>query len=173
MLKLQEGERVIIAFHRHWVVVANKLTFAALLLIPAAAALAILPAVAMDSGLRTLTLYFITVYIFIVLMIAFVLWMDYYLDVWIVTNTRVIDVEQKGMFRREVSEFMLSRIQDITVEIPSFVATLLHYGNLRVQTAGEKGFTAYDIPHVDKVKDIILAEVRKASSISNTPSQFQ
>ena len=163
MLKLQEGERVILAFHRHWIVVANKLTFAALLLIPPIVALAILPAVEITEGLRILALYVITVYIFIVLMIAFVLWMDYYLDVWIVTNTRVIDVEQKGMFRREVSEFLLSRVQDITVEIPSFVATLLHYGNLRVQTAGENNFTAYDIPHVDKVKDVILNEVRKAN----------
>lgn len=167
MLQLHEGEKVIISFHRHWIVVANKLTFTALLLIPALIALAILPASKIQDWLQVLVLYAITIYIFITLMIAFVLWMDYYLDVWIVTNTRVIDVEQKGMFQREVSEFMLSRIQDITVEIPSFVATLLHYGNLRVQTAGEKSFTAYDIPHVDKVKDIILAEVRKNSGQNN------
>ena len=164
MLQLHEGEQVIISFHRHWIVVANKLTLAALLLIPAAAALAILPTLKIEEWLNILILYAITIYIFIVLMIAFVLWMDYYLDVWIVTNMRVIDVEQKGMFQREVSEFMLSRIQDITVEVPSFLATLLHYGNLRIQTAGEKGFTAYDIPHVDKVKDIILAEVRKTNN---------
>lgn len=162
MIKLHEGEKLIIAFHRHWIVVATKMTLVAILLLPPLAALIIMPAFEIDANLRIFFLYLIAVYLLIVTLTAFVIWADYYLDVWIVTDMRVIDVEQKGMFEREVSEFMLSRIQDITVEIPSFVATVLHYGNLRVQTAGEKGFIAYDIPSADKVKDIILAEVRKS-----------
>ena len=163
MLKLHEGEEVIIAFHRHWIVVASKMTVVALLLLPPLVALLAMPAFNLDGGLKFFFLFLILVYLLIITLVAFVLWADYYLDVWIVTNVRIIDVEQKGMFEREVSEFMLSRVQDITVEIPSFVATILHYGNLRVQTAGEKGFVARDIPHADKVKDIITKEMRKTN----------
>ena len=165
MLRLHENEKVIIAFHRHWLVVANKMTFAIALFLPALVALIALPAVEINAGLMVLAYYLIIAYMMIALMIAFVIWFDYYLDIWIVTNEIIIDVEQIGMFKREVSEFMLSRVQDITVEIPNFMATLLHYGNIRVQTAGEQGFSARDIPQPDKIKDIILAETRKSNHV--------
>lgn len=161
MLKLHEGEKVIIAFHRHWIVVAGQMTMAAMLLLPALVALIIIPAFNLPPELLPLIHYFLTMYLLIVAFVTFVLWFDYYLDVWIVTDERIIDVEQIGMFQREVSEFMLSRIQDVTVEIPGFIATLLRYGNLRIQTAGEQSFVAHDIPHIDKVKNIILTEMRK------------
>ena len=165
MLELHEGEKVIIAFHRHWIVVASKLTVAALFLIPPLLALALIPSLQIQEELGLLAIYIVILYLLAALMASFVIWFDYYLDVWIVTDKRIIDVEQIGMFRRQTSEFMLSRVQDVTVEIPGFMATLLHYGNLRVQTAGERGFEAHDIPYADKVKDIILAEVRRANGL--------
>ena len=165
MLRLHENEKVIIAFHRHWIVVASKLTFAAVLFLPALVALVVLPSLGIEAKFLLLANYFLSVYMMVVLAVSFVIWFDYYLDIWIVTDERIIDVEQIGMFRREVSEFMLSRVQDITVEIPNFMATLLHYGNIRVQTAGEQGFSARDIPQPDKIKDIILAEARKANHV--------
>ncbi|MBI2507238.1 MAG: PH domain-containing protein [Candidatus Niyogibacteria bacterium] len=163
MLQLHEGEKIIVAFHRHWIVVANKLTFAALALIPPIVALILLPALQIKAQLLPLAIYIVVIYFLAALLGAFVIWFDYYLDFWIVTDERIIDVEQIGMFRRKTSEFMLSRVQDVTVEIPSFVATLLHYGNIRVQTAGQEGFEAHDIPHADKIKDIILAGAKKAN----------
>ncbi|MEK7598843.1 MAG: PH domain-containing protein [Patescibacteria group bacterium] len=171
MLKLYENEKIIIAFHRHWIVVASKMTLAAALLLIPLVILIAMPSIEISSELRLVIFYLIMIYLMIVAMIAFVLWIDYYLDVWIVTDSRIIDLEQKGMFKRETSEFLLSKVQDITVEIPSFTATLLHYGNLRVQTAGEENFTAYDIPHVDEVKNIILTEAKKANG-ANWP-KFQ
>ncbi|QQG45916.1 MAG: PH domain-containing protein [Candidatus Niyogibacteria bacterium] len=163
MLELQKEEKVIIAFHRHWIVVANKLTFAALALIPPIVVLILMPTFQIGAELNLLIIYAVIVYLLASLMAAFVIWFDYYLDVWIVTDRRIIDVEQIGMFRRQTSEFMLSRVQDVTVEIPGFIATLLHYGNIRVQTAGEQGFEASDIPNADKIKDIILEEARKTN----------
>lgn len=171
MLKLHENEKIIISFHRHWIVVANKMTMAAALLLIPLAVLIVMPSIEISSEVRLAVFYIIMIYLMIVAMIAFVLWIDYYLDVWIVTDIRIIDLEQKGMFKREASEFLLSKVQDITVEIPSFIATLLHYGNLRVQTAGQESFAAYDIPHVDEVKNIILAEAKKANG-ANWP-KFQ
>ncbi len=163
MIKLQEGEEIIIAFHRHWIVVATKMTLVAALLLPPLVALLAMPAFDLAGSLKFFFLFLVIIYLLVVTLVAFVVWADYYLDVWIVTNVRIIDVEQKGMFEREVSEFLLSRVQDITIEIPSFIATLLHYGNLKVQTAGDEGFLARDIPHVDKVKDIIIKELRKTN----------
>ena len=60
---------------------------------------------------------------------------DYYLDLWIITNERVIDIEQKGLFDRTVSELELENIQDATSNVKGFLGTIFHYGDLVVATA--------------------------------------
>jgi uncharacterized membrane protein YdbT with pleckstrin-like domain len=87
----------------------------------------------------------------------FILWLDYYLDAWIVTNERIINIEQRGFFNREISELKLTKIQDVTSEIIGVIPTLLDYGNIYVQTAGEKERFAFcQIPHPNRVKNIIV-----------------
>ena len=168
MLTIREGEKILLSLHRHWIVIASKLTVIAALLAGAVVVLAVLQTVSLDPALIPLILYVLSIYILVVLLVAFVIWMDYYLDVWIVTSERIIDVEQEGMFRREASEFPLSSIQDVTVEVPGFLATLMHYGTIRVQTAGDQNFVAHNIPDVDAVKTTIMNEVQKMKSYGRT-----
>ncbi len=63
-------------------------------------------------------------------------------DQYIVTNDRIIDVEQRPLFlhseRREAS---LGVIQNVRFEIPNPWAGLLNYGSVLVQTAGRGDFT--------------------------------
>lgn len=87
----------------------------------------------------------------------FILWLDFYLDAWIVTNERIINIEQRGFFSRDVSELKLTKIQDVTSEIVGVIPTLFDYGNIYVQTAGEKEhFTFYQIPNPNHVKNVIV-----------------
>ncbi len=62
---------------------------------------------------------------------------DYFLDVWIVTDQRIINIEQRGLFNREISEHSLERIQDVTGLQKGFWPSLFSYGDVHVQTAGE------------------------------------
>ena len=164
MLTLHANERVVLALHRHWIVVAQKMTVVVFLLLGALAFIAFLPVINLNPLFLPLVFYVFVIYLLIVLLVAFILWMDYYLDVWIITTERIIDVEQQGMFRRTASEFPIKNIQDVTIEIPGFTATLLHYGTIRIQTAGNQSFSAYDIPNVDAAKNIILSEIRKSQT---------
>jgi hypothetical protein len=87
----------------------------------------------------------------------FILWLDFYLDAWIVTNERIININQKGFFNRDISELKLTKIQDVTSEIVGVVPTLLNYGNIYVQTAAEvERFTFYQIPNPNEVKNTIV-----------------
>lgn len=87
----------------------------------------------------------------------FILWLDYYLDAWIVTDERIINIEQRGFFTRKISELKLTKIQDVTSEIIGVIPTLLNYGNIYVQTAGEKErFTFFQIPDPNSVKNVIV-----------------
>ena len=68
-------------------------------------------------------------------MIAAMIWTHYYLDLWIITDRRLIVIEQLGFFHRRTSNFRLERLQDIKVRVNGILATLLNFGTIRAQTA--------------------------------------
>jgi uncharacterized membrane protein YdbT with pleckstrin-like domain len=67
----------------------------------------------------------------------FIEWTDFMLDTWILTNERLVDVEQIALFSRRVSTLSLDRIQDITIEESGILETFLGIGNVLIQTASE------------------------------------
>jgi uncharacterized membrane protein YdbT with pleckstrin-like domain len=73
--------------------------------------------------------------------------LDYYLDIWVVTNDRVIAVEQQGLFSRTISEMDLWLIQDVTSEVNGVGATIFSYGTLSVQSAAEKARFHFENVH--------------------------
>ena len=88
---------------------------------------------------------------------GFLLWIDYYFDVWIITSERIINIEQRGLFVRHISEVDFSRIQDITTEVSGFVATILNFGDLLLQTAAEtERITFRQVADPNHLKDEIM-----------------
>jgi len=82
---------------------------------------------------------------------------DYYLNVYIITNERIIDIRQNGFFSRTISEQRLYRIQDVTSETKGVLPTIFRYGNIYIQTAGETDrFLFEQVPHSDFVRDYII-----------------
>lgn len=95
---------------------------------------------------------------------------DYYLDVWIITNHRIIDIEQKGFFSRVISEHKLFRIQDVTSEIHGVLPTFFDFGIVEIQTAGTKQrftFNQVPDPHGIRNKVIELVERTKKNKIQS------
>jgi uncharacterized membrane protein YdbT with pleckstrin-like domain len=82
---------------------------------------------------------------------------DYYLDINIVTNDRIIDINQKGLFGRSVAELDLTRVQDVHSEIKGIIPTLLGYGTVIVQTAAnEENFHFEQVPNPNYIRQRIL-----------------
>ena len=166
MITLYPNEKILMVVHKHWVAYAMKMFIVfTLLVLPLS-----VTAIALGSGvISTDAIVFVRflaiAYLMIIMLIAFLFWMDHYLDVWIITNERVIDVEQHGLFRRETSEFGIDKVQDITVEVPHMIATFLKYGNLRIQTAGERSFTIKDVPNIYEIKKTIMDQVTKRGHV--------
>ncbi len=85
-------------------------------------------------------------------------WTDYYLDVWQVTDQRIIDIEQKGFFSRDEATIRFENIQDITIDTHGFFATIFDFGDLRVQSAGERReFVIENATHPEAMKKKIQA----------------
>lgn len=99
---------------------------------------------------------------------SFLIWIDYYFDVWVITNERIINIEQKGLFMRKMSEAKYSKIQDISVEVNGFLQTIIGYGDVRVQTAGElENIIFRKISHPYEIKNMI-ASAQKENEKNNT-----
>ncbi|MFA6537421.1 MAG: PH domain-containing protein [Patescibacteria group bacterium] len=151
----KQGEHVLMFMRRHWImaikIIAITLLFSA---IPALLFIVIINYTNyFDSEIfRAGATLFISCYYLSIILYSFSMFIDYYLDVWIVTNQRVINIEQKGLFARVVSEKELERMQDITSEVKGFWATVLHYGDVHIQTAGEtERFIFKTVPYADEV----------------------
>lgn len=84
---------------------------------------------------------------------------SYYLDAWLITNKRVVDIEQHGFFSREVSSVFLANVQDATTNVSGLLPTLLNYGDLEVQSAAATNrFRIVGVPNPRSLRDLILSE---------------
>lgn len=107
---------------------------------------------------------FFAIYLFLVFIITITQFTDYYLDTWIVTTERIINIEQQGLFSRIVSELHLNQVQDVTAETHGVLETVLTYGDVYIQTAGTRerfNFKNVDNPELVKRSITRLVEEDK------------
>ena len=72
----------------------------------------------------------------------FVRWTDYYFDVWIITNWRIIDMDLKGLFKVDIGSMLdLDHIQEISTHTDGIIQNLLGFGDILLQTAATKTST--------------------------------
>ena len=62
-------------------------------------------------------------------------WYRWWNDVYLLTNQRLIDVDQKKLFHRVVAEAPLENVQDVSFETRGVVQTIFNYGTVFVKTA--------------------------------------
>jgi len=138
----RRNEEVELFLRRHWITITTQLiSFAILLVVP------FLLSVVFWSDLVQLLKHNIfgplitiaaSIYILAIWLYAFIEFTDYYLDTWIVTNERILNIEQEGLFHRTTSELDLAAVQDVTSDVQGIARTLIDYGNIYIQTAGTK-----------------------------------
>jgi len=164
-LTLEKNEKILLILHRHWFVIVRDVVGLILIFIAGVFLFSLrdflIPTLEPLILIPVSNLVFVMFILFLV-GILFARWVTYYLDVWIVTTKRIIDIEQHGLFNREISEFLIARVQDVTIEIPGFISTMLNFGNITIQTAGERSFLVRDVPKLHKAKDTILTYSHKA-----------
>lgn len=88
-------------------------------------------------------------------------------NVFIITNKRVIDIDQHGLFHKVVSECNYEKIQDVSFAIKGILATLFKFGKIEIQTAGSQ--TNLEIRYVKnpaRIQELITDEQRKSAETS-------
>jgi len=170
MLPNQEPhEEVVLFLRRHWIDFLKIVFYTSLLICVPFLLFAVLKILGQDlianPTFQPLLAILLPAYALIVFSITITEITDYWLDTWIVTTERIIDINQSGLFKRLVSEVHLHQIQDITSETSGMLETFLTYGDVYIQTAGTKErfqFINIDNPNEVKVRISELVKECKA-----------
>ena len=156
----RKDEEIIIVLRRHWIVLISHLIPMLFFLLGIIFFDALLSMANnyLQWNVNEVFFSLIEAFLFLLFWVAlFIVWIDYYLDVWIITNQRIINIEQIGLFSRQVSELEHGKIQDVTSEVKGLLPTFFKFGYVYIQTAGEKArFTFKQVPNPVRVRDIIM-----------------
>lgn len=160
------NETLVLFLRRHWLTLTNLFgAFILLTAIPAGLALFFwepLSGWLAHPVLGPILMVLAGMYAVSVWLFAFMEFTDYYLDTWIVTTERIINVEQNGLFNRTASELHLMNIQDVTSEVQGLVRTFFNYGNVYIQTSAERDrFNFKDVHNPEALKEHILRLVNE------------
>ncbi len=160
-LTLEADEMILVQVRKHWFILATQIVgLLVVAIIPVIAYVFIGSVLSERVDLTPYTgllIFAFSAWLLIIWMALFNVWTNYYLDVWTITNKRCVAVDQKGMFFRTTASFRLERLQDIIVSVNGIIPTLLDYGSLEIQTAGEeRNFKEYGLPSPGNLKALIL-----------------
>lgn len=74
--------------------------------------------------------------ILVALGIFFRTYFDYSQSVFVITNQRIISVDQDGFWKRKITETEIDKIQDASSETSGMLRTMFKFGDLVIRTAG-------------------------------------
>ena len=143
-------EPALLVIRKHWIVIFIiwlKMIFA--ILIPFAIFFGVMkwnPDL-WDISYTRLILVLIHLYALFITLWYFVEWLDQNLDLIIVTNQRVVDINQTRIFTRKQAETSLSQVQDVSGESKGMAAYFFRYGELRILTASAES-NVFEMPYV-------------------------
>jgi hypothetical protein len=99
-----------------------------------------------------------------ILFIGYLVW-DHRDDIYIVTNKRVVLREQVPLGRQTRVEAPLRTVQDIQESQEGLWAQVLNYGDLIIETAGERAHVAFRaVPDPGRVRDAIFEQIRRVQA---------
>ncbi len=160
-------ETITLIARPHWLVILPQLLlFVVMLVIPIAVLIAL---TATETGpftgtARNFTVVLVPAWYLALFTWIFITWLRFYLDIGIVTDQRVIDIDQTGLFRRKVSELDLGVVQDVSAQKSGLLQTLVDYGDVHIQTAGEMpNFAFQGVPKPGEMSQRLSELCRKKS----------
>ncbi len=164
-ITIDPQEKVVLKLRRHWIMLARDtigtiaLGGLPFLVIPFIVASGVLP---FSVTLQPALIAFLSAsWLLIIWMTLAILWTNYYLDLWIVTDHRIMSLDQIGLFNRRVTTWRMEHIQEISVLVENPIQALLNYGTLELETAGPSDVheQIVGIPNPEKVRIAILEQV--------------
>ena len=180
-LDLEPEEDVLTVVRKHWFILATQLVGVGIVAVLPMVLLTIVLQVPRAAGIGTFSIegytplvtFALAAWLLFSTFSAFVIWTHYYLDLWVITDRRIIAVEQIHFFNRTVAIFRLERLQDIEFSIKGLLQTFFNFGTISAQTAGhmEANFTSQGMPNPDQLQATIQKAMdARLTELNNRPN---
>ena len=162
----EPDETVLFATHQH------PLTFTKESLVLVVSILILVVVFYLQSGLGGIFSYVFIVLLFVngyFMLKRYIIWRN---SVYVVTDKRLIAVEQKNFFKRKMTEANLDKIQNVSHEINGFWQTIFNFGNVIIQTGGfsDKNMVLEQIHHPLSMQQEIM---KIASKYGGAPIKLE
>lgn len=158
-----DDEEVLMVFRKHPIVMRKGLVFAAIgLLIPMLYILALTFIFANNPDrLPTVNSFYIAIAVGFMLAFFIMLpsWISWHYSVYIVTDQRLIQITQKGLFSRSMVALGLDQVQMVNYEISGFIETVFGFGTMVLQTF-VGSLTIHDVNQPAKIQKELLHTLR-------------
>jgi len=109
------------------------------------------------QAFSTLFWYFSWLFWFSCFCWGVLIWLDWYLDLWVLTNQKIIDIQQMGLFKRLIMTYGIENIQGVSVKTEGPLAVFFKYGDAEIKIAGQADAVTFKrIPQPQTAQDKIL-----------------
>lgn len=146
-------EEVVLLLRRHlitnvpWIVIAFLMLLAPIV-ITSFPIISFLPA----------NFQFVAILVWYLVTFAFILesFLVWFFNVGIITNVRLVDIDFHNLLIKEVSDAETDFIQDVTYQMNGAIRAIFNYGDVYIQTAGERPNIEYlAVPKPDQVVKVL------------------
>lgn len=129
-----EDEELIYTFRKHPVVMRKGIVFASLALL--APVLVIFFLTFTPNYIPSMNQFYLSLALGFLLagLVMFPFWITWYFTVFVVTDQRFIQIGQEGLWKRNVVDIGIDKIQTISYEVKGIEQTLLGFGTIVIQT---------------------------------------
>jgi hypothetical protein len=139
-----DDETMLLMFRKHPVVMRKEILIASVVLLLGVIPALVVPTYAVFFG--GLGSGFLASFL-----IMFYAWIGWHFTVYIVTDQRLMQINQKGLWKRSVVDIGLDKIQTVSYEIKGLQETLFGFGTIVIQTyVGE--LVIHDVHHPRQIQ---------------------
>ena len=141
----REGEEVQFVFRRHFLTAKSGVIFLILMIMIGVGLTLLWP--------NNMMIFEVFLALILVGVLGFLYsYMLWYFSIYIVTNQRIRQISQRGLFKKSVVDLGLDKIQSISYGVSGIRAGLMGYGKIVIQTA---------------VGDLVISMVKNSEKIYN------
>lgn len=160
-------EKVLLLLRAHvvtnikWILITIGLLLVPLIIFPLLASFNMLSGVGGGTGFIFTILWVMGTFTY-----AFLSFLYWYFNAYIVTNERIIDIDWYSIIYHQTNSTRISKIQDVSSTHSGVFASMFDYGNVHIETAAEESnFLFEDVPHPDlisqKIQDLMETEEKQ------------
>lgn len=151
----RQGEKVLFTFRRHIVTARKGLGWLIVM-----STIGVVPMILWPDSPYMFPLFLGLV--FFGLLGAFYAYILWYFSIYVVTNQRLRQISQKGLFKKSVVDLSLDKVMSISYGVSGAFAGILGYGTILIQTAvGD--LTISKVSHPEDIHNKLQDAVQKAT----------